>query len=358
MTTSTSEAVAVGREVAMGDTTGAKTVLVTGGNAGLGYECAKGIAAAGPEWRVVLAVRSHEKGERAARAIAEETGNPNVEAMGLDLASLASARSFARELARRNDLLPLRAFVCNAGLQVVSGTTYTEDGFEESFGVNHLAHFLLVNLLLWQLEAPARIVFVSSGTHDPERRTGMPAPRYRGARALAYPERCPDPEEGRESPGKLGRRRYTASKLCNAMCAYELDRRLRAGGLSTSEAPIDANAFDPGAVPGTGLARNHGPLARFAWDRGVGRLVPILRRLGVPFSTAEASGRALARLVTDPSLEGVSGRYFEIYEEARSSEESYDLEKAQELWEESAAMVGLGPRETPLRVAATTPGVS
>src|SRR5918993_1286355 len=305
LTLSTSEAVAAaGREVAMGESTGAKTVVVTGGNAGLGYECAKGIAAAGPEWRVVLAVPSHEKGERAARAIAEETGNPNVEAMGLDLASLASVRSFARELARRNDLLPLRALVCNAGLQVVSGTTYTEDGFEESFGVNHLAHLLLVNLVLWQLEAPARIVFVSSGTHDPERRTGMPAPRYRGARALAYPERYPDPEEGREGPGKLG------------------------------------------------------TLARFAWDRGVGRLVPIPRRWGVPFSTAEASGRALARLVTDPSLEGVSGRYFEIYEEARSSEESYDLEKAQELWEESAAMVGLGPRETPLRVAATTPGVS
>src|SRR5829696_5061715 len=271
LTLSTYEAVAAaGKEEAMGDTTGAKTVVVTGGNAGLGYECAKGIAGAGREWRVVLAVRSREKGERAARAIAEETGNPNVEAMGLDLASLASLRSFARALA------------CNAGLQVVSGTSYTEDGFEESFGVNHLAHLLLVNLVLCQLEAPARIIFLSSGTHDPERRTGMPAPRYRGARALAYPERYPDPEEGREGPGKVGRRRYTASKLCNAMCAYELDRRLRAGGLSTPEAPIDANAFDPGAVPGTGLARNHAPLARFAWDRGVGRLVPILRRLGVP----------------------------------------------------------------------------
>jgi len=66
----------------------------------------------------------------------------------------------------------------------------------------------------------------------------------------------------------------------------------------------------------------------------------------------------LARLVTDPSLEGVSGRYFEIYEEARSSEESYDLEKAQELWEESARLVGLGPRETPLRFAAAAPEVS
>ena len=200
-----------------------------------------------------------------------------------------------------------------------------------------------------QLEAPARLVFVSSGTHDPKRKTGMPAPRYRGAQALAYPERYPDPEEEGEAVGKVGRRRYTASKLCNAMCAYELDRRLRAEGLSTPEAPIDANAFDPGAVPGTGLARDHAPLARFAWDKGAGRLVPVLRRLGVPFSTPEASGRALARLVTDPSLEGISGRYFEVGGEARSSEESYDREKAAELWETSAELVGLGPEESPLQ---------
>src|SRR5215203_5956174 len=173
--------------------TARKMVVVTGGNAGLGYECARAIAASSPEWRVVLAVRSTEKGERAVLRIAEETANPEVGAMALDLASLASVRSFAGALAKRDDLPPLRAIVCNAGLQVVSGTSYTEDGFEETFGVNHLGHFLLVNLLLGQLEVPARIFFVSSGTHDPKRRTGMPAPRYRGARALAHPEKYPDP---------------------------------------------------------------------------------------------------------------------------------------------------------------------
>ena len=252
----------------MGDTTGGKTVVVTGGNAGLGYECARQIAASDRGWRVVLAVRGPEKGERAARAIAEQTGNSGVEAMGLDLVSLASVRSFAQKLAWREDLPPLRAVVCNAGLQVVSGTTRTEGGFEETFGVNHLGHFLLANLLLRRLVAPARIVFVSSGTHDPKRRTGMPAPRYRGAEALAHPERHPNPEEEGEGVGKVGRRRYTASKLCYAMCAYELDRRLRAGGLSTPEVPIDANAFNPGAVPGTGLARDHAPWPASRGTRG------------------------------------------------------------------------------------------
>ena len=252
--------------------------------------------------------------------------------------------------------MPLRAVVCNAGLQVVGGTSYTEDGFETTFGVNHLGHFLLVNLLLKRMAAPARVVFVSSGTHDHKRRTGMPAPRYRGAEALAYPERRPDPKEEGYNPGMVGRRRYTVSKLCNAMCAYELDRRLGAEGLSTTGDPLDVNAFDPGAMPQTGLARDWGPLGRFVWNGLLPPLVPILYRLGFPFSTAEASGRALARLVTEPSLEGVSGRYFEIDEEGRSSEESYDREKVTELWETSAALVGLRPEETPLRVASTASG--
>ena len=75
-------------------------------------------------------------------------------------------------------------------------------------------------------------------------------------------------------------------------------------------------------------------------------LVPVLGRLGVPFSTAETSGQALARMVTDPALEGVSGKYFEIGSAARSSEESYDRDKARELWDASAELVRLGPDET------------
>jgi light-dependent protochlorophyllide reductase len=328
------------------------TVVVTGGNSGLGYACAEAISAAGG-WHVVLACRDVERGGRAAREISQATGSANVGAMGLDLASLASVRTFARALASREDLPPLRAVVCNAGLQVVSSTTYTADGFETTFGVNHLGHFLLVNLLLGEMTAPARVVFVSSGTHDPKRRTGMPAPRYRGAAALAYPEQHPDPGEKDEGPGAVGRRRYTTSKLCNVMCTYEMDRRLSEQGLSTAEAPICVNAFDPGGMPNTGLTREYGPAMRLAWDGGLTLLLPLLRRLGVAMSTAQDSGRALARLVIDPALAGVSGGYFEIGERARSSEESYDPEEAAELWETSAGLVGLGREETPLRTAAT-----
>lgn len=331
------------------------TVVVTGGNAGLGYECAKAIAGSGRDLRAVLAVRDTEKGAAAARVISKETDNPNVETMRLDLASLASVRSFAEELARRGDLPPLRALVCNAGLQVVSGTRYTEDGFETAFGVNHLGHFLLANLLLLQLVPPARIVFVSSAAHDPGRRTGMPVPRYRDAEDLAYPERHHNSEGAGEGQGTVGRRRYTTSKLCNVVCAYELDRRLRAEGLSTPQAPIAVDAFDPGGMASTGFTRDYPPLARLAWDRLLPPLVPLLRRLGIGMSTAEASGESLARLATAPTLRGASGRYFEVGGEARSSEESHDRGKAAELWEGSARLVGLRDEETPLRVEKVAP---
>ena len=329
------------------------TVIVTGGNRGLGYQASKNIAACGEGWHVVIGVRD---GAGAARLLAEETGNPNVEAMRLDLASLSSVRKFAGGFAAREDLPPLRALVCNAGLQVVGGTAYTEDGFETTFGVNHLGHFLLVNLLLGEMAAPARVVYVSSGTHDPGQRTGMPEPRYRSPIALAHPEEYPDPAEEGEGPGAVGRRRYTTSKLLNVYAAYELDRRLRTGGLSTAAAPITVNAFDPGAMPGTGLTRDYGPGVRFVANRILPALLPLFGLLGVNINSVESSGKALARLVLDPKLEGVSGRYFEGEEEIRSSELSYDRGNAAELWETSTELVRLRPDETPLRLASHAPG--
>src|SRR5205807_7305075 len=98
-----------------------------------------------------------------------------------------------------------------------------------------------------------------------------------------------------------GRRAYTTSKLCNVMFAYELSRRLRAHGRGT----ITVNAFDPGLMPGTGLARDYGPAQRFIWNYAL----PALRFIpGV--NSANRSGRDLARLVLDPELESVSGKYF------------------------------------------------
>jgi NAD(P)-dependent dehydrogenase (short-subunit alcohol dehydrogenase family) len=266
--------------------------------------------------------------------------------MRLDLASLASIRAFTDALAERADP-PLKAIVCNAGIQVVSGLSHTEDGFETTFGVNHLGHFLLVNRLLKRLVTPARVVFVASGTHDPAQRTGMPVPVYTDARTLAHP--APGPEA---NPGEVGRQRYTTSKLCNVLCTYELARRLETAGLSTPDAPVTVNAFDPGLMPGSGLARDYSPLQRFAWNF----VLPVLRWFMPNVNTTEASGQALARLVTDPALAGVSGRYFEGRREIRSSQASYDEAVARALWDTSAELVALQPDETPLPQPAPAAG--
>ncbi len=328
-----------------------QTVILTGGTSGVGYAGARTIAASHPDWHLVIASRNQLQGTQVVNTLKNKTGNQHSEWMPLDLASLASIRAFAREVAAR-DLPPLHAIICNAGLQVISGTTYTQDGFETTFGVNCLGHFLLVNLLLRQLVPPARIVFVSSDTHIPtskktlmSRLIAVTPPRYRDARALAWPEKYPDAEERDESPQVVGMRRYSTSKLCDVLYAYELSRRLQSEGYSTPEHPITVNAFNPGFTPGTGLSRDYGAFMRFGWNV----FLPLLRPMMPGVKSPDASGKALARLVLDPSLEKISGKYFDGMEEGASSQESYDQQKARELWETSAEVVKLQPTETILR---------
>jgi NAD(P)-dependent dehydrogenase (short-subunit alcohol dehydrogenase family) len=337
-----------------------QTAIVTGGNSGLGYYCARAIAAASPEWHtsgarsqrgasrrvrelrpwnVIIASRDHAKSSEAAHSIIAETGNSAVTAMEVDLASTDSIRRFVTDFTARA-LPPLGAIVCNAGIQIVSGITYNGDGYETTFAVNHLGHFLLVNLLLHHLNNHARIVVVSSGTHNPGQFTGMPKPDYRDAISVAKP----DP-----NAVNVGRRAYSTSKLCNVMFTYELSRRLKAAGHDG----ICVTAFDPGLMPGTGLARDYTALQRFFWNFAL----PALRVLpGV--NSARKSGLDLARLVLDPELKGVSGQYFIGRRSVPSSKDSYDQRKAAELWESSVTMVRLKPEETILRLTAPADSVA
>ena len=170
-----------------------QTAIVTGGNGGLGYQCARVIAGESLQWNVVIASRDHAKSTEAARAITAETGNPGVIATELDLGSLDSVRRFGVDFAARA-LPPIGAIVCNAAIQVISGLTYNDDGHETTFAVNHLGHFLLVNLLLRRFGDRGRIVVVSSGTHNPDQFTGMPKPEYRDAISVARPEAGTDPQ--------------------------------------------------------------------------------------------------------------------------------------------------------------------
>ncbi len=299
------------------------TAIVTGANSGLGLACARALLEHDPNWHVVLTVRDEQRGQEAVASLSQP-GNCTV--LPLDLSSLASVRGFIDSYLRA-DLAPTRAVICNAGVQVTSGTRLSEDGLELTFAVNHLGHFALVNGLLGEsLSGPARILIVSSDTHDPSKRTGMPAPLYTSAEALAHP-----PAEPAWS-AKLGRRRYTTAKLCNLLFAYELDRRLGEGSRG-----ITVNAFNPGLMPGSGLARDYGRLQRFAWHF----LMPALRVLPQVRGVGE-SGRHLAALAGDPDYEDLTGLYFDGLRPVRSSTDSYDSNKAIDLWQTSELLTHSG----------------
>lgn len=286
-----------------------RTAVITGANTGLGLECARSLLASDDTWHVVLAVRDSTRG---AEAVAELDAPQRCTVLPLDLASLDSVRGFGERL-QHAGVPPLRAVVCNAGLQVVDGTKFTQDGVEMTFGVNHLGHFALVRDLLEILDAPARIVIVSSGTHDPAKFTGMPHPHYASAEELAHPTAGTSAD---------GRRRYTTSKLCNVLFAYELDRRLGQGA-----GGVTVTCFDPGLMPGSGLARDYSPIGKLVWRY----VMPVLRVLPNVNST-RASGRRLAALAHHPAFEGVTGTYFEGAKPIRSSVASYDQALARDLW--------------------------
>jgi NAD(P)-dependent dehydrogenase (short-subunit alcohol dehydrogenase family) len=319
-----------------------RTVLVTGGNSGIGFQCARRLAR--EPIAVIIASRDLAASRRAVQRIQDETGNAAVGEMELDLGSLAKVRAFVEEIERRN--VPLSAVVCNAGLQVGSGPTLTPDGYERTFAVNHLGHFLLVNLLLRRLleHAPARVTIVASGVHDPKLRTGMPKPDVGHFDVLAT-------TGGPRPNGFDGRLAYVNSKLCNLWFAYELVRRIQAAGIAGKERPLTVNAFDPGLVPGSGLAREYPPALQFVWLR----VLPVVARAATRFmptiNPADKAGEALAQLVLDASLERITGKYFPSHArcgEAPSSDASYDTSRAGALWDASVRMTRLTAAESPL----------
>lgn len=315
-----------------------KTVVITGGNSGLGYYCAQQLAQ-DPEIYLLLACRNLQKATQAVLNIKKAVNTENIAAMNLDLASLDSIRSFTVELAV-SEVPPLGGIVCNAGVQFVQRQTYTRDGFDTTFGVNHLGHFLLVNLLLQQLVTPARIVFVSSDTHDSSKTTGMPEPYWRDPYLMAYPEK--DPALKNKNISTRGRIAYTTSKLCNVLCAYELSRRLQQPSFDMESQLITVNVFNPGLMPGSGLAADYTAMAKFVWRN----ILPLLCRFIPNVNTIEDSGTALAQLITNPKLANVTGKYFSGFKMMDSSQESYDELKAKQLWNASVELTQLKPVES------------
>jgi NAD(P)-dependent dehydrogenase (short-subunit alcohol dehydrogenase family) len=200
--------------------------------------------------------------------------------LALDLSRLNSVRAFVAALPEEQ----ISHLILNAGGQAPTAKNRTEDGFETTFATNHLAHYLMLRLLMPRLAPGARIVITSSGTHDPREKTGVPPPRHADAYRLAYPERETSPEE---SDLKEGMRAYSTSKLCNVMTALFLAQ--------TQEAQKQGwrvFAYDPGATPGTGLVRHHSwAIRNLIWP-----VLPLMVPFSSAFNTMQAAGQGLAEL--------------------------------------------------------------
>ncbi|MFB5664094.1 SDR family NAD(P)-dependent oxidoreductase [Alteribacillus sp. HJP-4] len=308
-----------------------KTVIITGGNTGLGYECAKVIAKANTDWHIILASRNKERVNIAAKELIQTTGNQHISGMVVDLASFSSIHHFVHQF-NEADLPPLHSIICNAGVQFAQGTQATVDGIEATFGVNHLGHFLLVRLLLNQIQDHGSIVVVSSDTHDPLMKTGMPAPIYLHPSIMANPQKS-DESLANLSSLSRGQTRYTTSKLCNLYFSYELARRIE-----KANRLISVKAFNPGMMPGRGssLSRDYNPILKFMWNN----VLPLMRFFRSSIRSTQQSGSDLANLLLNQRFSS-SGQYFDGPKEIASSKESYDIDRAKELWTWSSNIVGL-----------------
>ncbi|KAI4859721.1 NAD(P)-binding protein [Hypoxylon rubiginosum] len=314
------------------------SVIITGGTINLGYYAALEIARAHPEYLVVISSRSDR--EHAADTINKKLGQTNTIYIPLDLSNLQNVRQYAEDWATNNHL-PIQALLLNAGLQFPGPVSKTVDGLESTFAINHVGHALLFHLLVPYLAPEARVIVTSSGTHDPDQTkgTGFPKPAYISAEELAHPTSA--------SAGNPGRQRYAESKLANVLWTYALHRRLQQQQQQNAAGRgITVTAFDPGLMPGTGLAREASAPARFVWMHILPRLLPLMRLLMSPnIHTARESGANLARLAVGPDAKGQGGKYFEGSKPIKTSEVSYDEAKQEDLWRWTVDYLARGDEE-------------
>lgn len=268
-----------------------KTVLITGGNNGIGKATAIGLAKKGFE--VIIACRNEEKGKKAVSEIKKTSKNENIDLLICDLASLKSVEKCVADFKSKYNKLDV--LVNNAGL-IVGDYKTTVEGFEYQFGVNHLGHFYLTNLLLPMIleREAARIVNVSSGIH------------YQGKL---------DFNSLRTAPEKYGSMEYYAqSKLANILFTKSLAKRYP---------KIITNSLHPGVV-GTGFGSGD-----VAWYfKGVWSLMK-------PFLMNPEKGAATSIYLASSDKVQVSGKYFDKQKEKSSSKLSNDTTLAEQLWEYS-----------------------
>ena len=277
-----------------------KTVVVTGANSGVGFVTAKQLAQAGAE--IVMVCRDPERGETARAQIAEIAAGPAPQLFIADLSSQEQIRDVARDLHLAYDRTD--ALLNNAG-SVFNKGARSIDGIEKTFATNHLAPFLLTNLLQdLLLAAPAaRVVTVATEIYSRK----LDFENLQGERSYNF------------------FKAYQQSKLCNVLFAFELARRL-------DGTKVTSNVVSPGPSK-TGFGANMtGPAHTFT------RIMKATPRFGTP----EKGARTLVYAITDPEIEGVSGHFYYKEKELATKPVTRNTEIATHLWQISEEMCGLG----------------
>ena len=274
--------------------------LITGATSGIGLVTARELAARGAT--VALVGRDETRARAAAEAIRQQTGNSEVDYLLADLSSQAAIRGLAEAFQQRYGAL--HVLVNNAGV-LLWRRQETVDKLEMTFAVNHLAPFLLTNLLLDTLRAsaPARVVTVASDAH-----TGATIPF----------------DDLQQTRGRYQWLKvYGQSKLANIMFTYALARRLAGSG-------VTANALHPGVVA-TRIYRSKNPLFNFATTR----VMPVFAL------SPEKGARTSVYLASSPEVATASGQYFANCKPKRTWKTSYDEAIQERLWTASEQLTGL-----------------
>ena len=283
-----------------------KTVLITGGTGGIGRAAAIGLASMGA--RVGITGRDRARAERAAAAIARESGNPAVDVFVADMSSQTEVWRLAGEVLSAYPQLDV--LLNNVG-GFWAHRHLTADGLEHTFALNHLAPFLLTGLLLERLmaSAPACIVTVSSG---------------------AQAQGSIDFEDLMGERKYSGQRAYSQSKLANVMFTYELARRLEGTG-------VTATVLHPGVTRTAFGAEDSAPA-----------MAPIIAALRPFMRSPERGADTAVYLASSPEAAGVTGQYFANRKAKKSHKSSNDTATTARLWQVSADLVGLPVDARPL----------
>lgn len=263
-----------------------KVAIVTGANSGMGMATTAALSDRGA--KVIMLCRNEERGEKALSELMKKSGR-SLELIICDLGDYDSIRKFARQVKSEYERIDI--LVNNAGF-ISLDRQETKEGLERQFGINHIGHFLLTELLLCKMGEGSRIVIVASGAH----KTGK----------IHF-------DDINLTHGFNVVKAYSQSKLANVLYTRELARRTRKRG-------ITVNCCHPGAV-----ATNIGI------DRDTGFGKTITGMLKPFFQTPEEGARTAIFLATDDSVKNISGEYFYKCKVAKSSKLSKDIRLARKL---------------------------